>query len=105
MKTLLGVLTSILTVAVLVGTVLFVAVVSERMIPDLAPVRAAELVKAAPEFNRYAVLVQVRDIRHMKASMASVSYGDFSFRYLNSPRTHPQSQRRVIFDIGTAHGI
>ncbi len=65
MRALIGVVIRIVTVAVLVGVVL----------PDLAPVKAAELVKAAPEFNRYAVLVQIGDIRHRKASMASVSYG------------------------------
>ncbi len=85
MRTLIGVVISIVTVAVLVGLVLSVAVVHGLMIPDLAPVKAAALIKGAPEFSRYAALVNVGSIRHMKDSMAFVSYGEFSFRYLNSP--------------------
>src|SRR4051812_49409680 len=53
--------------------------------PELAARKAAELIDAAPEFKRFAVVVQVEDVRHLKGSMASVSDGEFSFRYLNSP--------------------
>src|SRR5581483_6104822 len=97
MKTLIGVLISITTVAVLVGLALSVAVVHQLAIPDLHSNKAAELIKAAPEFNRYAVLVNIVSIDHLKDSMASVSYGAFMFRYLNSPVDTPPIQAKADF--------
>jgi hypothetical protein len=54
-------------------------------VPDLPLVTAADLVSQTPEFNRYARLVKVEDVFHAKDSMESVSYGHFTFQYLNSP--------------------
>jgi hypothetical protein len=54
-------------------------------IPDLTVSEASHLISRAPEFNRYARLLQVERLDHLKDSMDSVSYGLFSFVYLNSP--------------------
>jgi hypothetical protein len=97
MKTLIGVLISIATVAVLVGLALSVAVVHQLAIPDLPLAKAVELIKAAPEFSRYAALVNVVSIDHLKDSMASVSYGVFTFRYLESPADAAPIKARADF--------
>ncbi len=54
-------------------------------VPDLPPVKAADLISQAPEFNRYARLVKVEEIFHEKNSMNEASNGQFTFKYLNSP--------------------
>ena len=54
-------------------------------IPDLSPIKAADLISRAPEFNRYARLVKVEHIFRLKKSMDSVSMGTFTFQHLNSP--------------------
>lgn len=56
-------------------------------IPDLAVSDAATLISRAPEFNRYARLTRVERVDHLKDSMASVSYGLFTFVQLDSPST------------------
>jgi hypothetical protein len=54
-------------------------------IPDLSSAAAADIVSRAPEFNRYARLVKVESVHHAKDSMDGVSFGKFTFLYLNSP--------------------
>ncbi|HTQ54309.1 MAG TPA: hypothetical protein VMI94_07595 [Bryobacteraceae bacterium] len=85
MKTLIRAIVSITPVALLVGLLLCVAAIRQVWIPGLHPAKAAALINAAPEFNRYAALVSVARVDRLKGSMASVSYGVFTFRYLNSP--------------------
>ena len=58
-------------------------------IPDLTVSDASILISRAPEFNRYARLLNVRSILHLKDSMDSVSYGLFTFVYLNSAPDAP----------------
>src|ERR1051326_1746795 len=58
-------------------------------VPDLTVSEASILISRAPEFNRYAPLMNVRSILHLKDSMDSVSYGLFTFAYLNSPPDAP----------------
>jgi hypothetical protein len=53
--------------------------------PDLRGSEAAKIISQAPETNRYARLVNVERVDHMKDSMDSVSYGYFTFVYLNAP--------------------
>jgi hypothetical protein len=45
---------------------------------------AAEIISRAPEFNRYARLVEVESLHHEKDSMDSVTLGKFTSRYLHS---------------------
>ena len=47
-------------------------------IPDLSLAEAAKIISQAPEFNRYARLVNVESVKHMKDSLESVSYGEFT---------------------------
>ena len=54
-------------------------------VPDLSFAEAAEIVSRAPEFNRYARLVNVERLDHAKDSMDSVTFGKFTFQYLNAP--------------------
>jgi hypothetical protein len=54
-------------------------------VPDLPLAEAARIISRAPEFSRYARLVKVEAVYHMKDSMDSVSDGSFTFLYLNSP--------------------
>jgi hypothetical protein len=65
--------------------------------PDLSPREAADIISRAPEFNRYSRLVKVRSIDHLKDSMDSVSYGDFTFQYLNSPADAPPIEANADF--------
>jgi hypothetical protein len=53
-------------------------------ISDLPLSEVAALISRAPEFNRYARLLNVDRVEHLKDSMDSVSYGFFTFVYLNS---------------------
>ena len=53
--------------------------------PDLRRADAAKIISRTPEFSGYARLLSVERIDHLKESMASVSYGVFTFAYLNSP--------------------
>jgi hypothetical protein len=69
-------------------------------IPDLTPVKAAELISRAPEFNRYAQLVNVEGIHHAKGSMDPMSDGSCTFQHLNSPA----DASPVISGIGRSHG-
>ena len=58
-------------------------------VPDLTVPEASILISRTPEFNRYARLLNVRSVLHLKDSMDSVSYGLFTFVYLNSPPDTP----------------
>lgn len=59
-------------------------------IPDLSVLEASSLISRAPEFNRYSRLLKVERVDHLKHSMNSVSYGRFTFAYLNSaPKAPP----------------
>jgi hypothetical protein len=53
-------------------------------IPDLTVSGASALISQAPEFNRYARLLRVERVDHLKDSMDSVSFGLFTFVQLNS---------------------
>src|SRR5512143_4167271 len=53
-------------------------------IPDLHPSEAAKIISHAPEFNRYARLLNVERVHHLKDSMDTVSYGTFTFIHLNA---------------------
>jgi hypothetical protein len=55
--------------------------------PDLTASEAAKLISRASEFNRYARLITVERVNHLKDSMDSVSYGLFTFVQLDSPTT------------------
>src|SRR5882724_7203750 len=66
-------------------------------IPDLPSADAAKIVSRAPEFNRYARLLNVERVEHMKDSMDSVSYGDFTFVYLSAPPNATPIQARADF--------
>jgi hypothetical protein len=66
-------------------------------IPDLSLAEAADIISRAPEFNRYARLVNVESVDHMKNSMDSVSYGEFTFLYLNSPSGAPPIKAKADF--------
>ena len=52
-------------------------------VPDLSRADAARIVSSAPEFSRYAKLEAVERLDHAD-SMDSVTFGTFSFVYLNS---------------------
>ena len=47
-------------------------------IPDLPYSEAEKIISRAPEFNRYARLLNVKRINHLKDSLDSVSYGFFT---------------------------
>jgi hypothetical protein len=66
-------------------------------IPDLSSTDAADIILRASEFNRYARLVQVESIHHAKKSMDFVSFGRFTFRYLNSPADAPPIEANADF--------
>lgn len=66
-------------------------------IPDLTLPEAAEIISRGPEFNRYARLVAVESLHHEKDSMDSVTFGKFTFRYLNSQDNAPLIEARVDF--------
>ena len=66
-------------------------------IPDLPSREAAKIISRAPEFNRYARLVNVERVDHMKDSMDSVSYAEFTFLYLNSPSDAPPIKAQADF--------
>ena len=53
-------------------------------IPDLPRSEAAQIISRTPEFNRYARLLNVEGVDHLKNSMDSVLYGLFTFVHLNS---------------------
>ena len=53
-------------------------------IPDLPRPEAAKIISSTPEFNRYARLLNIERVDHLKDSMDSVSYGLFTFIPLNS---------------------
>jgi hypothetical protein len=58
-------------------------------IPDLPRFDAAKIISRAPEFNRYARLLNIERVDHLKDSMDSVSYGIFTFVTLNPPSDAP----------------
>jgi len=58
-------------------------------IPELARSEAAEIISRTPEFNRYARLLNVERVDHLKDSMDSVSYVLFTFAHLNSAPDAP----------------
>jgi hypothetical protein len=58
-------------------------------IPDLPLPEAAKIISRAPEFNRYARLLNVERVDHLKDSMGSVSYALFTFLPLNSAPEAP----------------
>jgi hypothetical protein len=58
-------------------------------VPDLTVSWASDLISRAPEFNRYARLLKVERVDHLKDSLDSVSYGLFTFAYLDSPSDVP----------------
>jgi hypothetical protein len=66
-------------------------------VPDLPLAEAAKIISRAPEFNRYARLVKVEAVDHMKDSMDGVSYGQFTFLYLNSPSDAPPIKAQADF--------
>jgi hypothetical protein len=58
--------------------------------PDLTAQRASELISRAPEFNRYARLVDVESITRQAHSLAYCCYdGVLTFRYLDAPASSP----------------
>ena len=72
----------------LVITVLFLGACASS--PDLTPEVAAQLISKAPEFNRYARLVNVESLTRQADSLADCCYyGFFNFRYLNAPGEAP----------------
>jgi hypothetical protein len=56
-------------------------------IPDLTVSEATRLISRASEFNRYARVIKVERVDHLKDSMDSVSFGFFTFVQLDSPST------------------
>ena len=54
-------------------------------VPDLSFSGAGEIISRAPEFNHYARLSQVERLVHEKDSGDSVTFGKFTFQYLNAP--------------------
>ena len=54
-------------------------------VPDLSFSDAGEIISRAPEFNHYARLSQVERLVHEKDSGDSVTFGKFTFQYLNAP--------------------
>jgi hypothetical protein len=66
-------------------------------IPDLPLSEAARIIAGTPEFNRLARLLNVQSVDHMKDSMDSVSYGNFTLAYLNSPPDSPPINGRAEF--------
>jgi hypothetical protein len=58
-------------------------------IPDLSVSEASVLISRAQEFNRYARLLKVERVDHLKDSMDSVSYGLFTFVHLSSASDVP----------------
>jgi hypothetical protein len=64
-------------------------------VPDPLPSDVAGIISRAPEFNRYARLVQVERIDHQKGSLNGASTGRFTFHYLNSPTGGPPLEARV----------
>jgi hypothetical protein len=64
-------------------------------IPDLSLAEASEIISRAPEFNRYARLVKVERVDHAKDSMDDMSFGKFTFAYLNSPSDAPLIEASV----------
>ena len=66
-------------------------------VPDLPLTEAAKIISRAPEFNRYARLAKVEAVDHMKPSMDSVSHGQFTFLYLNSPSDAPPIKAQADF--------
>ncbi len=65
--------------------------------PDLSIGEAAKIISAAPEFSRYALLVNVERVDHLKRSMDTVSYGDFTFRYPDQPSDAPTIKAKADF--------
>jgi hypothetical protein len=65
--------------------------------PDLPIADAAKIISAASEFNRYARLVKVERVDHLKGSMDTVSYGEFTFRYLDHPSDAPTIMAKADF--------
>ena len=65
--------------------------------PDLPIADGAKIISAAPEFNRYAQLVKVERVHHLKGSMDTVSYGEFRFRYLDHPSDAPTIMAKADF--------
>jgi len=54
--------------------------------PDLTPSTATDLIRRAPEFNRYAELIKVESLTRQRDSLADCCYyGFFTFRYRDSP--------------------
>ena len=66
-------------------------------IPDLSFSDAASIISRAPEFNRYARLSRVESLDHAKDSMDSVTFGKFTFQYLNAPDGAPPIEASVDF--------
>ena len=58
-------------------------------IPDLPRSEAARIISRALEFNRYARLLTIERVYHLKDSMETVSYGIFTFVYLNAASGTP----------------
>jgi hypothetical protein len=65
--------------------------------PDISLSDAAGIISRAPEFNRYARLVEVESIYPQKDSMAGVAFGKFTFLYLNAPINSPLMEADVDF--------
>jgi hypothetical protein len=66
-------------------------------VPDLSFSDAAEIISRAPEFNRYARLLKIERLDHAKASMGSMTFGKFTFQYLNVPPDARPVEARVDF--------
>ncbi len=66
-------------------------------VPDLTLSRASGIITQAPEFNRYARLVRVERLDHAKDSMDFVTFGKFTFQYLNAPHDTPPIRADVDF--------
>ena len=70
---------------------------THETVPDLSRTQAARIISAAPEFNRYARLVEVSRLNHPTDSLNFDTTGGFSFVYLNSPADTQPIQASVEF--------
>jgi hypothetical protein len=66
-------------------------------VPDLPVSTAEDLIRRAPEFNRYARLIRVEDVQHLTGSLDHTSLGQFTFRYLNASTDMPPIRADVDF--------
>ncbi len=79
------------------GLVVMASACRTNHVPDLTVTEAAQIISGAPEFNRYARLLRVGRLNHPKDSMAFVTFGAFSFVYLNAPPDAVPIEARVEF--------